>query len=298
NCFGNDLFPPYGEMTPDTIRNSVYGKTLETIEVDEDKIIARAPAMCAGCPHRGFFYQLGKKRNLVISGDIGCYTLGFNEPYNAMDFNICMGASASAGHGVQKVFDLEEDSNKRVVAVMGDSTFFHSGINSLMNIAYNGSNVITAILDNRITGMTGHQENPGTGYTLSGDTTVELNIEKLVEACGINHIKVINPNNINEVDEALNWALKHDEPSVIITRWPCVLKKLTHRDRDEFNNVFEDKYEVKHENCTGCKVCIRLGCPAISFDTKTRKAKINIDECVGCAVCSQVCLFNAIGKVE
>jgi indolepyruvate ferredoxin oxidoreductase, alpha subunit len=297
DCFGKNLFPAYGEMTPDVIRKAVFGETNKTIDYDRAKVVPRPPVLCSGCPHRGFFYELGKKKNVMISGDIGCYTLGFSEPYNAMDFNICMGASVSAGHGAQQVFNMKEGTKKRVVSVIGDSTFFHTGINSLIEVTYNRSNTVNVILDNRITGMTGHQDNPGTGYTLQGKETKELDIEQLVRACGIEHVIKIDPNDLAAVKNALDYALSLDEPSVIITRWPCALKKLSIQDKEEFKDVFQNKFEINHDECIGCKACVRTGCPAISFDNETKKATIDIEQCVGCTVCSQVCPVKAIGKV-
>jgi indolepyruvate ferredoxin oxidoreductase, alpha subunit len=297
DCFGKNLFPAYGEMTPDVIRKAVFGETNKTIDYDRAKVVPRPPVLCSGCPHRGFFYELGKKKNVMISGDIGCYTLGFSEPYNAMDFNICMGASVSAGHGAQQVFNMKEGTKKRVVSVIGDSTFFHTGINSLIEVTYNKSNTVNVILDNRITGMTGHQDNPGTGYTLQGKETKELDIEQLVRACGIEHVIKIDPNDLAAVKNALDYALSLDEPSVIITRWPCALKKLSIQDKEEFKDVFQNKFEINHDKCIGCKACVKTGCPAISFDNETKKATIDIEQCVGCTVCSQVCPVKAIGKV-
>lgn len=296
-CFGKNLFPAYGEMTPDVIRKAAFGETFETLDYDRSKVVPRPPVLCSGCPHRGFFYQLGKRKNVMIAGDIGCYTLGFAEPYNAMDFNICMGASVSAGHGAQQVFNMKDGIKKRVVSVIGDSTFFHTGVNSLIDVTYNGSNTVTVILDNRITGMTGHQENPGTGYTLQGKETKELDIEKMVRACGIEHVIKIDPNDLAASKNALDYALSLDEPSVIITRWPCALKKLSSQDKEEFKGVFQDKFSIDRDKCTGCKACVRTGCPAISFSIKDKKATIDLEQCVGCNVCSQVCPVKAIGKV-
>lgn len=298
DCDGKNLFPPYGEMTPDVIRKAVFGETNPTIEYDENRVVPRPPTLCAGCPHRGFFYEIGKRKNVMISGDIGCYTLGFAEPYNAMDYNICMGASISAGHGAQQVFNMKENNRMRVVSVLGDSTFFHTGINSLLDVTYNGSNTINVILDNRITGMTGHQENPGTGYTLQGKETTEVNIEALVRACGIKNVVTINPNDLAAVKHSLEWAFSLNEPSVIITRWPCVLKKFSKQDKEEFNTAFVTKCTVNTEKCIGCKACIRTGCPAISFNRESKKSGINQETCVGCEVCLQVCPVKAIGKVE
>lgn len=298
DCFGKNLFPFNGEMTPDVIRKAVYGKTMDVIDYDKSGIVSRPPTFCTGCPHRGFFYELGKRKNVMVSGDIGCYTLGFAEPYNAMDVNICMGASISMGHGAQQVFNMKEGSEMRVVSVIGDSTFFHTGVNSLLDVVYNRSNTVTVILDNRITGMTGHQQNPGTGYTLQGKETKIVDIEKLVRACGIENVAIIDPNNLAEVKKTLDWALGLNEASVIITRWPCVLKKFSELDKKEFTAAFKSKCEVDEEKCVGCKMCTKVGCPAVSFDKSSKKSSIDKNQCVGCEVCLQVCPTKAIGKVE
>nr|WP_317333361.1 indolepyruvate ferredoxin oxidoreductase subunit alpha [uncultured Romboutsia sp.] len=295
-CHGKDIFPSYGEMTPDVIRKALFGKTNDTIKYNKELVVNRPPGLCAGCPHRGFFYELGKRKNVMVTGDIGCYTLGFAPPYNAMDTTICMGASLSIGHGAQKVFNMKENNKMRVVGVLGDSTFFHTGINSLLDVVYNKGNSISVILDNRITGMTGHQQNPGTGYTLQGDVTSEVNIEELVKACGVKHIRTINPNNLSQVKETLDWAFDLEEPSVIITRWPCALKKFSKQDIEEFNNPFTSKCSVDTDKCIGCKLCMKTGCPAISFKYEEKLVCIDKNQCVGCEVCSQVCPKDAISK--
>jgi indolepyruvate ferredoxin oxidoreductase alpha subunit len=294
---GKNTFPSYGELTPDVIRQCVFGESIETIEYEKEKIVDRPPAFCAGCPHRGIFYELGKRKNVMVAGDIGCYTLGFAEPYNAMDFNICMGASISAGHGAQKAFDMM-NSDMRVVSVLGDSTFFHTGINSLMEVLYNNSRTVNIILDNRITGMTGHQENPGSGRHADMSQAPIMDIEQIARALGAKNIAVIDPNDIKKVRETLDWALSLDEPSVIITRWPCVLKKLTQEDKDEFVDVFLAKNKVSNEDCIGCKVCLKCGCPALSFNRETKKAVIDQTMCVGCNVCAQICPKDAIRKED
>ena len=294
---GKDTFPPYGELTPDVIRMSLYGEEMPTIDYDESKVIGRPPTLCAGCPHRGVFYELGRRKNIVVAGDIGCYTLGFAEPYNAMDFNICMGASFSTGHGAQIAFDIKNE-DKRVVSVLGDSTFFHTGINSLIEVLYNQSRTVNIILDNRITGMTGHQENPGSGRHADLSDAPVLDIETIVRALGARNVKTINPNDLTAVKETLDWALQLDEPSVIITRWPCVLKKLSRQDQDEFEDVFKSKCKVEPERCIGCKVCLKAGCPALSVDPEAKKAAIDMPQCVGCGVCAQLCAKEAIVKEE
>ena len=295
-CHGKDIFPSYGEMTPDVIRKAVTGKTFEHLETNEELLVPRPPTFCAGCPHRGLFYELGKRKDVIITGDIGCYTLGFAAPYNAMDAVVCMGASLGSGHGAQQVFNMVEGNKKRVVGVLGDSTFFHTGINGLFDVIYNKGNSISIILDNRITGMTGHQQNPGSGYTLQGEATTEISIEAVVRACGVKNVRVVNPNNLKEVSDALDWAFDLDEASVIITRWPCALKKFSPQDIEEFNNPFRDKCEVKEDLCIGCKKCTKTGCPAISYDKESKKAQIDRNQCLGCEVCAQVCPKEAIVK--
>lgn len=297
-CKGKDTFPPYGEMTPDVIRRSVFGEALETIDYDDSGVVPRPPTLCAGCPHRGFFYELGKRKDVFISGDIGCYTLGVAKPYSAMDSTICMGAGFSIGHGAQTVLNMKKDNPMRVVSVLGDSTFFHSGINSLMNVIYNGSNPISVILDNRITGMTGHQENPGSGASVKNREAGMIDIEKVVRAMGVERVFVINPNDIKLMRETLNEAIESEEPTVIITRWPCILKRFSEADKAEFEGLLADKYAVNEETCIGCRMCLRTGCPAISFQPDKKKAHIDRNQCVGCSVCAQVCPKGAIQKEE
>ncbi len=295
-CYGKDVFPKWGEMTADVVRNAIKNENLDKVDFDRDKLIARAPSFCAGCPHRGFFYKLGKRKDIMISGDIGCYTLAATGPYYAMDTTICMGGSIRVGHGAQRVFNMG-DTGKRVVTVLGDSTFFHTGINSLINTIYNNSNTVNVILDNRITGMTGHQQNPGSGFNAKEEPTTMIDIETVVKALGVKHIFVIDPNNLNEVDETINKCLAiKDEPSVIITRWPCVLKKFSEADLEEFENLFATKNKVDENICIGCKACLGTGCPSLQFHKDVKKVSINPDLCVGCDVCSQVCPVKAISK--
>ena len=296
-CIGKELFPSYGELTPDVIRACITGKENQVMDFDHSKLIGRAPSFCAGCPHRGLFYRLGKRKDIMISGDIGCYTLAAAKPYSAMDSTVCMGASISLGHGAQRAFNME-GVNRRVVTVLGDSTFFHTGINSLINTVYNKSNTVNIILDNRITGMTGHQNNPGTGYTAKGEETTLIRIEDLVRAIGMKHVYVINSNNLQEVDDTLDKCLALDEPSVIITRWPCALKKFSKEDKAEFDSLFVTKNKVDEEKCVGCRLCLKAGCPAMSYDRKAKKVHINKAQCVGCDVCTQVCPKAAIVKEE
>lgn len=294
-CVGKDKIPNMYELSPDIIAKGLLGEENPLIQYDRSLVANRPPVLCAGCPHRGFFYELAKKKNVVIAGDIGCYALGGADPLNAKDLAICMGAAPSIGHGMQKVFN-KFNERSRVVATIGDSTFFHTGINGIMNIAYNRSNTITIILDNRITGMTGHQDHPGTGFTLQGMPTKALPIENVVRALGIDHVRTINPLKLAQVSEALDWAFALDEPSVIITRWPCVLKKHSTQDKEEFGDYMAT-CEINAEQCIGCKMCIKTGCPALRFNKSDKKATIDPVQCVGCEVCLQVCPVKAIKKV-
>jgi len=294
-CIGKEKIPLTGELSPDVIEEAIFGKKPEFLSISEEKIVPRPPTLCAGCPHRGFFYALGKKKNVVVTGDIGCYTLGFADPLNAIDSVHCMGASISMGHGAQKAFK-KHGVDKRIVSVIGDSTFLHTGVNSLLTVAYNGGNTVNVILDNRITAMTGHQENPGTGFTLQGAPAKEVNLEELVKAIGIEHVKTINPLKLKEVDTALEEAFAFDGPSVIITRWPCALKRYSEADIEEFGPL-ENQCHVIEDKCKGCRICTKTGCPAISFDNDKKKAFIDPNQCVGCMVCLQSCPFNAIERV-
>lgn len=294
-CIGKEEIPNTGELNPDIIAKVLLGKERPLITYDQNIVVNRPPTLCAGCPHRGFFYELGKREDVMITGDIGCYALGGNDPLNAQDTCICMGASISVGHGAQKIFN-KFNNGKRVVATIGDSTFFHTGINSLLQVVYNHSNTVTCILDNRTTGMTGHQENPGTGFTLQKDPAKIADIPSIVKALGVEHVRTVNPMKLKEVKEALDWALALDEPSVIITRWPCVLKKQSAKDKKEFGDYF-GTCQVNLEKCIGCKKCTTTGCPSLRFHKDMKKVVIDEVQCVGCEVCSQVCPVQAIEKV-
>ena len=291
---GKEKIPITLELNPDIIREALLGEKSKTVKQNKEKVVSRPPTLCSGCPHRGLFYELGKKKDVVITGDIGCYTLGSAEPLNAMDSVVCMGAGVSAAHGFIKAFE-QAGTKKKVFGVVGDSTFFHSGITGLIDIVYNKSNATIIILDNRITAMTGHQENPGTGYTLMGEKAEIIDIEAICKAVGIKHIRTINPNNLKEVKDSINEAMELTEPSVIITKWPCALKKFTEIDMQQFE-LKPQKYYVDSDKCKKCKMCLNIGCPSISFDEKIG-AIIDQDTCVGCSVCAQVCPFDAIKKV-
>lgn len=300
DCYGKDIFPYTGEMTPDVIRRVVLQQNADIQEPKEEFIVNRPPTFCSGCPHRGFFYELGKKRRkIIVAGDIGCYSLAVGEPYNLMDWLICMGAAFSSGHGAQSVIDQNPNDDRRLVSIMGDSTFFHTGINSLINTVYNNGKTINVILDNRITGMTGQQDNPGSGYKLQGEENTPLDIEAIVKAIGIKHVRKIDPNDLALVKDTINWALELNEASVIITDWPCVLKKkYKEEDFDLYANAWKTKDKVLQDTCVGCKACLRSGCPSLVFDPEKKKVKIDESTCVGCDVCLQICPYDAIVKDE
>ncbi len=296
-CHGKDVIPGIDELNPNIVAKGILGEAKHGVTVPDSLFVPRPPALCAGCPHRGFFYELAKKKNTVMVGDIGCYALGGAAPLNAKDMAICMGSAFAVGHGLCHGF-TQSGQDKRVVAVMGDSTFFHTGINSLMEVSYNRSNTICVILDNRITGMTGHQENPGSGYKLNGDMTTTIDIETVVRAVGIKHVRTVNPLQLTEMKGAIDWAFEiTDEPVVIITKWPCVLKKFSAEDKKEFN-LDKTPCKVVHDKCIGCKKCMTTGCPALRFDKAAKKSGISKADCVGCTVCMQVCPVDAIERME
>jgi len=295
SCHGKDFIPLCGELSPGRIRDafakagiaeSVEESSLQNIEL----VPPRPPNMCPGCPHRGVFYELNRA-NAFVTGDIGCYTLGFMPPLNAMDTCVCMGASISMGSGIVRA--LPEEEQKRVVAVIGDSTFLHTGINSLMEMAWNKAPATVIILDNRITAMTGRQENPASGYTLSGEEASEVNIPELCRVLGIRNVRTIDPYNLEETRQAIIEEMNRPEPSVIITNRPCCLIKGA--DRFRKSTVLE----VDQGKCTGCKACLRIGCPAIEWKPNQNgdRGKAFIDPllCTGCTICQQLCKFNAIG---
>lgn len=294
-CHGKDVIPKIDELNPNIVAAGILKKEKHGVSVPDSSFVPRPPALCAGCPHRGFFYELGQRRDTVMVGDIGCYALGGSAPLNAKDLASCMGSAFSVGHGLSHAFSLS-GQKKRVVACMGDSTFFHTGMNALTEVAYNGSNTICVILDNRITGMTGHQDNPGTGYNIKGEPATRIDIEKVVKALGIERVRTVNPLDLKAMKEALDWAYAaEDEASVIITKWPCVLKKFSKEDKEQFD-LDRTPCVINAEKCIGCRKCLATGCPALRYDSETKKSSINQTDCVGCTVCLQVCPVQAISR--
>lgn len=302
DCHGKDLIPAIGELNTAIVRKSIDPERAPKELFEPVELPPRPPNMCPGCPHRGIFFTLSRMK-VFVSGDIGCYTLGFLPPLNALDSTVCMGASIPMAHGMVKA--LGDGSHDRVVSVIGDSTFVHSGITGLINSVYNGSAATLIILDNRITAMTGQQPNPASGSTIRGEAAQELDLEALCRACGVKHVRILDPHDVPECRKVIREEVERDEMSVIIAQAPCVLlpemklrKPVTH-----YTNI---------DNCVGCTSCIRLGCPAISWTPfekgeaeargykKSQKGYSRIDEvlCNDCGQCASLCKFNAITRGE
>ncbi|MBR4108792.1 MAG: indolepyruvate ferredoxin oxidoreductase subunit alpha [Oscillospiraceae bacterium] len=278
DCIGKEKFSCIGEFSQNLVAEKLGVDTVAGTKLDA-AIPPRPPVMCAGCPHRGLFYTLAKNKVTAL-GDIGCYTLGAVPPLAALDTTICMGASISGLHGFTKAGGADE---KKAVAVIGDSTFMHSGMTGLVNMAYNESNGTVIIVDNSITGMTGHQQNPTTGFNLKGDPCTKIDLESFCRAIGIRRVRVVDPYDLKQCDEAIKEETAADEPSVIISRRPCALLKY----------VKHKKPIIADPNkCVGCKACMKIGCPAISISGG--KATIDNTLCTGCGVCAQLCKLDAL----
>ena len=301
-CKGKEVIPAIGELNAAMVRKGITGDPGPVLLAPVD-LPPRPPNMCPGCPHRGLFYNL-KRLKVFVSGDIGCYTLGFLPPLSAMDSCVCMGASVGIAHGMEKAIGQEEAQGK-IVAVIGDSTFIHSGITGLVNTVYNKGASTLIILDNRITAMTGHQQNPASGRTLKGEPANALDLEALCRAVGVRHVRIVNPNAIQATFEVLKEEIARPEPSVVITRWPCALLP-------EERRLPKPLYGIAPASCTGCGACLTLGCPAISWvpvtpaegkqlgckEKQNGYARISEVLCVGCGQCPSLCKFQAIAVVE
>ena len=281
-CVGKEMFSCIDELSQNKVAAKLAAAPISGVKLEEN-IPPRPPVMCAGCPHRGLFYTL-KKNKLTVLGDIGCYTLGAVAPLAAVDSVICMGASVSGIHGFCK--SQQGAADNKTVAVIGDSTFMHSGITGLVNMAYNESNATVIIVDNSITGMTGHQQNPTTGFNLKGDPCAKIDLETLCRAVGIKRVQVVDPYNLSQCDTVIKEELAANEPSVIISRRPCALLKYVKH---------KAPLAVESEKCVGCKACMKIGCPSISI--VDGKAKVDATQCVGCGVCEQLCKFGALKEV-
>lgn len=278
NVIGKEAFTLQGEYSQSLIAKVILGKENKWLKTDVN-IVPRPPVLCAGCPHRGLFYAL-KQLNVTVSGDIGCYTLGFAQPLGMIDTVLCMGASVSALHGRNAA---NPENAKKSVAVIGDSTFIHSGVTGLINIAYNATDSVVIILDNSITGMTGHQQNPTTGKNIKGEPANAVSLEALAKAIGIQNVIVVDPYDLAQTKEGIKKALEADGPAVVISRRPCALLKTVKHN---------PPLKVNADKCKSCKMCMKIGCPAISM--KDGKAQIDFTQCLGCNVCSQLCKFGAI----
>ncbi len=283
DCVGKEAFSNIGELMPLNVAEKLAKPWEVGIKLNE-AIPPRPPVMCAGCPHRGLFYIL-KKNKITVLGDIGCYTLGAVAPLAAVDSVICMGASVSGLHGFSKSQQGAADGN--TVAVIGDSTFMHSGITGLVNMAYNESNATVIIVDNSITGMTGHQQNPTTGFNLKGDPCAKIDLETLCRSVGIRRVRVVDPYDLAACEAAIKEELAANEPSVIISRRPCALLKYVKHNAP---------VTVDENKCVGCKACMKIGCPAVSI--VSGKAKIDNTLCVGCGVCQQLCKVGAMSAAK
>lgn len=283
DVIGKDHFTLLGEYSQNSIKRVVLHEETESLSAKEN-VPARPPVMCAGCPHRGTFYVLSKL-GLTVSGDIGCYTLGAVAPLKSIDTTICMGASVSAAHGMVKARGKE--FSKQLVSVIGDSTFIHSGITGLIDVVYNKGNNTIIILDNSITGMTGHQDNPTTGLTIRKEPTKQVDLEALCHAVGVDRVRIEDPFDLAGFENAVKEELEADEPSVIIAQRPCALLKKV---------KYTGHCLVDSDKCRGCRKCMKLGCPAIIFENG--KAHIDETQCNGCGLCPGVCPFGAIEKEE
>ncbi|MDO4862225.1 MAG: indolepyruvate ferredoxin oxidoreductase subunit alpha [Eubacteriales bacterium] len=285
-CIGKEKVSNLYELNPERLREMLFGVKPETKELPV-KAVPRPPVLCPGCPHRGFFYTMSKGKNYVIGGDIGCYTLGGAAPLGAMDTCVCMGGGFSVAMGLSKAF-AATGQQKKVFGVVGDSTFFHSGMTGAAEILYNKGAVIPVVLDNHITGMTGHQDNPGSGYTLQGEIAAAIKIEDVLHAFGYENVIIVDPQDLTAMQKAVDDALASAVPAAIICRRPCLLIK---RIRHDIGLC-----EVDREKCIGCKKCLKVGCPAVSI--RDGKSAIDPGQCVGCTVCAQVCPVGAITRKE
>lgn len=285
---GKEIIPIVGELNPRIVKESFNAVEKYKLKETMEKAPGRPPALCPGCPHTSVFHAINKLK-LIATGDIGCYTLGALPPLSAMDTCVDMGASITNALGLE--YSLKGRDKRKIVAVIGDSTFYHSGITGLIDLVYNKGTSTVIILDNSITAMTGHQDNPGTGKTLMGEDSPKFDLERLIKGLGIEHVYSVDSYNLEEVANLIKRETERSAPSVIIARRPCIL--LPEMKKKKF-----DKYEIDENKCTGCQMCVKLGCPAISFDKEKKKALINKSLCVGCSLCFQICKFGAIKKVE
>ncbi|MBF0117435.1 MAG: indolepyruvate ferredoxin oxidoreductase subunit alpha [Desulfobacterales bacterium] len=293
-CKGKELIPSRNELSSYIVKNAILKEDIKKAVFEPVQIPLRPPNLCPGCPHRGIFYALSKLK-VFVAGDIGCYTLAAFKPLNAVDSCVCMGASIGTAFGMEKA--LGKDALSKIVAVIGDSTFVHSGITPLIDVVYNKGFTTVIILDNSTTAMTGHQQNPATGFTIKDEPTVSIDLEALCRAIGVKHVYTVNPNDILGTQKLVKQEIERDEPSVIITKAPCVLLPEVRK--------IKNKPIYKINKCKGCMTCVKLGCPAIEWipinDEKSKQkgnSQINRVLCAGCGQCAMLCKFDAIMMEE
>ena len=286
-CVGKELIGDMYELNPQILKERLFGEKAASVELDV-KPVPRPPVLCPGCPHRGFFYTISRHKNAVVAGDIGCYTLGAAAPLSAIDSCVCMGGGFTVAMGMAKAFRQSGVEDKKVFGIMGDSTFFHSGMTGAAEIVYNKGDVIPVVMDNSITGMTGHQDNPGSGYTLQGDVAEKIRIEDVLASIGYEKVIIVDPQDLKAMEKAVEEAMASEVPAAIITRRPCVLIKRIKHDIG--------LCEVDTQRCVGCRMCIKVGCPAVMVNEG--KAHIDAGQCIGCTVCAQVCPKGAISRRE
>ncbi len=285
HCIGKELTGVLYELNPQLLRERIFGQKPE-IKTLPVQAVPRPPVLCPGCPHRGFFYTMSKHKDFVVGGDIGCYTLGCAAPLNALDSVVCMGGGFTVAAGISKALEVCGDKSKKFFGVVGDSTFFHSGMTGAAEIIYNDLNVIPVVLDNSITGMTGHQDNPGTGQTLQGEIAERIVIEDVLAALGYKKVIIVDPQDLRAMEAAVQEAISFEGHAAMVVRRPCLLiKRIKH-------NI--GLCEVDRDRCIGCKKCLKVGCPAVCM--KDGKSMIDTTLCVGCTVCAQVCPVDAISR--
>lgn len=300
---GKDFIPSIAELTPEKVREGIKafaGDVRSPVVLHDESavdVIRRPPILCPGCPHRGLFYQLSKQRSF-IAGDIGCYTLAYDEPLKAVHTCLDMGAGIGQAMGIETVMPR---GGKKPVAVIGDSTFLHSGMTALLNVVYHKSNILVVILDNRTTAMTGAQANPLSGTDLYGNPSPDISLEQIVKALGIHWVKTIDPYKTKLVEKTIKEAVAFEGPAVLITKAPCVLLP-------EFREKRQKPYVVKTDLCTGCTICLNIDCPSVWWEPRDVKAEgrtrakgiayIDPVSCTGCGLCADVCAFDAIVRAE